>query len=165
MKKIYMFYFVIFCLCLESCSTMHSIKRNQKCTAKQVDYLYQNNRNAFYLGSTFANFSTVWTYSEDKIVIYRLQKGKIKEKQIFEGKELMQYNEESLRDMKKELERIGAWELDGDLFGLSIEIERKRHDVAYPINIIYLKQGKYNSIFLNKIINDMKKYEMWRVEY
>ena len=137
---------------LVSCSTMqYNIKRNQDLTAKQVNYFYQKNGNAFYLSSTYANFSIVWTYDEDRVEIYRLQKGKIRQKQIIKDKEIIQYAEVSLEDIEKELYQKCALELDGDMFGFIIEIDRKTHNADYAVDINCLKQGKYKSDFLTAI--------------
>lgn len=151
---------------LVSCSTaQYTIKRNKDLTVRQVNYFYKKNRNAFYLCSTYATFSVVWTYDEDKVEIYRLQKGKIRQKQIFEGKKTIQYAEISLEDIEKELYQKCALELDGDVFGFIIEIDRKTHIADYAVNINCMIQRKYKSNFLNKITNDIKSHKMWEVEY
>ena len=165
---------------LVSCSTMqYAIKRNQDLTAQQVDDFYQKNGNAFYLSSTYANFSVVWTYDEDRVEIYWLQKGKIERKQIINDNETIQYAEVSLEDIEKELYQRCAMELDGDMFGFMIEIDRKdgdmfgfmieidrkTHNADYAVDINCLKQGKYKSDFLNRITNDIKRHKMWEIEY
>lgn len=60
--KIIIAVIVIFCT---SCSTMKQrIKKNNKLTDKTISSLLVNRGNVFYLTSTYATFSTVWTYSK-----------------------------------------------------------------------------------------------------
>ena len=167
MRKSYTIIVLCFVLSfLVSCSTMqYAIKRNQDLTAKQVDCFYQKNGNAFYLSSSYASFSVVWTYYEDRVEIYWLQKGKIERKQIINDNETIQYAEVSLEDIEKELYQRCAMELDGDMFGFMIEIDRKTHNADYAVDINCLKQGKYKSDFLNRITNDIKRHKMWEIEY
>lgn len=167
MRKSYTIIFLLFIFSfLESCSTMqYNIKANRDLTAKQLNYFYQKNGNAFYLSSSSTNFSIIWTYYEGKVEIYRLQKGKISQRQIFQEKEIIQYADISLEDIEKELYQKCALELDGDTFGIIIEIDHKTHNADYAVDINCLKQGKYKSDFLNKITNDIKNYKMWKVEY
>lgn len=167
MRKCYTIIVLLFIFSLlVSCSTMqYNIKRNKDLTVRQVNYFYKKNRNVFYLCSTYATFSVVWTYDEDKVEIYRLQKGKIRQKQIFEEKKTIQYAEISLEDIEKELYQKCALELDGDVFGFIIEIDHKTYIADYAVNINCMKQRKYKSTFLNKITNDIKSHKMWEVEY
>lgn len=60
-----------------SCSTMkQNISKNNKSTNKLTSSLLDKNGNVFYLNSTYTTFSTVWTYSKDKLEIYKLAKSK-----------------------------------------------------------------------------------------
>lgn len=167
MKKSYTILVLFFiCAFLASCSTMqYNIRKNRNFTTKQVDYFYKKNGNAFYLSSTYANFSIVWTYDEDGIEIYRLQKGQIRQKQISSEKGIIPYAEFSLEDIEKELYQNCALELDGTVFGFKIEFDKKIHNADYAVDINCLKQGKYKSDFLNKIASDIKTYRMWEIEY
>ena len=146
-------------------NAIYNIKANRDLTAKQVNYFYQKNGNAFYLSSSSTNFSIIWTYYEGKVEIYRLQKGKISQRQIFREKEIIQYADISLEDIEKELYQKCALELDGDTFGIIIEIDHKTHNADYAVDINCLKQGKYKSDFFNKITNDIRNYKMWEVEH
>lgn len=149
-----------------SCSTMqHNIKRNQTLTQKQVNYYHQKNGNAFYLSSTYASFSVVWTYYTDRIEIYKLQKGKVNQKQVFPEKEWIKYAEVALEDIEKELYQKCALELDGDNFGFRIVIDGKTYNTDYAVDINCLKTDKYKSEFLNKITNDIKTHKMWEIKY
>lgn len=154
---------LLFTLCLlVSCSaTNYVIKKNRYLTNKEVELLFQKNGNAFYLSSTYSYFSFVWSYNEDSVEIFRLRKGIIKQKQVFKEKENIQYAGFSLEDIETELYQKCALELDGDEFGYIIDYNGKRFKADFAVNINCLKQQKYNSVFLNKIINDINYYKMW----
>lgn len=149
---------------LMSCSTMQHIKRNQTLTQKQVNYYHQKNGNVFYLSSTYATFSVVWTYYTDRIEIYILQKGKVIQKQVFPEKEWIKYAEVALEDIEEELYQRCPLELDGDNFGFRIVIDGKTYNEDYGVDVNCLKTGKYKSNFLNKITNDIKTYKMWEIK-
>lgn len=149
-----------------SCSTMrYNINKNNKFTEKQIINLLQKNGNAFYLSSTYAPFSTVWTYSINGIEIYRLAKGKVNQKEIFSETELIHYTKITFEDVEKELYQKCALELDGDMFGFRVDVDGKIQKEEYGIDIKCLKKGIYKSNFLNKIVTDIKTYNMWGVNY
>ena len=149
-----------------SCSTMrYNINKNNRFTEKQIINLLQKNGNVFYLSSTYATFSTVWTYNINGIEIYRLAKGKVNQKETFSEKELIQYEGVVFEDIEKELYQKCALELDGDMFGFRIDIDGKIHKEDYAVNINCLKKGTYKSDFLNKLVNDIKAYNMWEINY
>lgn len=162
MKKSFLMV-LLFTLCLlVSCSvTNYVIKKNRYLTNKEVELLFQKNGNAFYLSSTYSYFSFVWSYNEDSVEILRLRKGIIKQKQVFKEKENIQYAGFSLEDIETELYQKCALELDGDEFGYIIDYNGKRFKADFAVNINCLKQQKYNSVFLNKIINDINYYNIW----
>lgn len=165
MKKNFLF-ILLFTFCvLISCSTTHSvIKKNRLLVNKETDYLYQKKGNAFYLSSTYSYYSIVWSYDKESIEIYKLQKGAMKQKQVFKEKEKIQYAGISLVDIEKELYQKCAFELDGVIFGFIIEVDGKRYNVDYAVDINCLKQQEYDSVFLNKISNDIKYYKMWEIQ-
>ena len=157
--------FSVFLLSI-SCSTMrYHINKNNKFTEKQMINLLQKNGNAFYLSSTYATFSTVWTYNINGIEIYRLAKGKVNQKETFSETELTHYAKVAFEDIEKELYQKCALELDGDGFGFKIDIDGKIHKGNYPVDINCLKKGTYKSDFLNKIVTDIKTYNMWEINY
>lgn len=148
-----------------SCSTMrYHIKRNTTETQKQVNRLYKKNGNAFYLCSTFATFSVVWTYSGENIEIFRMQKGKVKRKQIFRAKYIIQNTMFSPEDIEDELYRKCAMVLDGDVFGYIIDINHKTYNANYDIDINCLKQGQFKSDFWGLITHDINNFGMWEFD-
>ena len=94
---------------------------------------------------------------------YKGNSGSIPEKlkQVFKEKENIQYAGFSLEDIETELYQKCALELDGDAFGFIIDDDGKRYKADFAVDINCLKQQKYNSVFLNKIINDINYYKMW----
>jgi hypothetical protein len=147
---------------LVSCSeTNYAIKKNRDSTNKEMSLLFQKNGNAFYLSYTYSYFSIVWSYNEDSVEIYRLHKGKIKQKQVFREKEIIQYAGLSLVDIETELYQKCALELDGDVFGFIIEDDGKRYNADFSIDINSFKRKEYESDFLNRVSNDIKYYKMW----
>lgn len=149
-----------------SCSTMHHyIKANRDLTTKIVKSLYRNNENAFYLSSTYANFSIVWTYNKEKVEIYRLQNGDIKQKQLFETKENIKFIAVSPEAIDNELDQRCAPELDGDFLGVYIKTGDKTINEEYAVNINCLKSGNYESELLRRIAKDICYYKMWEFKY
>ena len=143
----------------------YNINKNNKFTQKQLSYLLQKNGNAFYLSSSNATFSTVWTYNASEIEMYRLAKGKVFKKETFPEKEFIQYDLQSFQDAGNELYKKCAVVLDGDCFGFRINVDGKMYREDYPIDIDCLKKEIYQSAFLNKIVNDIKTHKMWEIAY
>lgn len=153
-------------LLISSCSSMHYyLKANRVLTTKIVKTLYKNNENAFYLSSTYANFSIVWTYSKGSIEVYRLQNGAVQEKHCIECKETFQPSTVSPKEIGNELDQNCAPELDGDIFGFYIKTEGKTFNEEYAVNINCLKTGNYKSELLSRIAKDIYYYKMWEYEY
>jgi len=143
----------------------YTINKNNKFTQKQISYLVLKNGNAFYLSSSDATFSTVWTYNASGIEIYRLAKGKVYKKETFPEKEFIQFDLQSFQDVGNELYKKCALVLDGDCFGFRIYVDGKMYLEDYPIDIDCLKKEIYESAFLNKIVNDIKTHNMWEIAY
>lgn len=151
---------------LESCSTMHfAIRRNNNLTSRQVSHLYKENGNAFYLSSTYSSFSVVWTYDEDRIEIYRIKKGRIKEKQVYCGKEMISFSGVDIKDIENAIYQNFALELDGDAFGFIIRIGSETCKENFAIDINSLKQRHEYPAFLERVINDIRVYKMWEIQY
>lgn len=69
--------FVIFVLAftLNACSVgYHSRIRLNRLTSLTLDKCYRNNKNAFSLSTTYADFSVVWSYGAANIEVYRIKK-------------------------------------------------------------------------------------------
>lgn len=150
-----------FVIIFTSCSTMkQNINKNHKKTLAQMETLFSNNGNSFSLNSTNLVLSTVWTYTNESIFIYRLVKGKLVKQETYSLKESTKFK----YDFKDELMQSGCIELDGDEFSFKgkndIEIETQN----LPINIKCFTQKQYQSQFLNKIVEDINTYKLWNVQ-
>jgi len=137
----------------------NNIKKNTKFTQKQVNFLFKKNGNAFYLDSSYATFSIVWTYSKNGIEIYRLVNGKVFKKEIFPEKEWLHDADIAVEEIYKNCSVV----LDGDGFGFKINMDGNIHKESYTTNIDCMKQQTFESEFLNKIVNDIKNYKMWEI--
>ncbi|MGM9769450.1 MAG: hypothetical protein ACI3Y6_01875 [Candidatus Cryptobacteroides sp.] len=157
---------LIFVLALiQSCSTMYYVQKNHSQTASQVRHLYKKNGNAFYLSSTYATFSTVWTYNEDKIVIYRIINGKITEKQVFNRSEIMSFSKLDNKEIENAIYTNCASELDGDDFGYIIRCGDEIYQKSYGVCICCLKQRHEYPAVLESVIDDIRNYKMWDITY
>jgi hypothetical protein len=139
-----------------SCSMVGDL-HGENGNGKLFDRLYRTNGNAFYIKSTNVSISFVWTYSLNKIIIYKLSKSKIinvKELPITGSKWLFQFS-------KKELfEADSCLELDGDMFGFKLKYDRSVVQNDLSINLDCFVTKEINSIFLNGVINDINEYQI-----
>ena len=154
-----MSFFLISFTTMKSNMIHNNINKNKKFTQKQVNILLKKNGNVFYLESSYATFSIVWTYSKNGIEIYRLAKGKIFKKEIFPEKEWFQDATIAVDEIYKNCLVV----LDGDRFGFKLNIDGNIHEDSYTTNIDCMKQQTFKSDFLNKIVNDIKTYKMWEI--
>lgn len=145
---------------LVSCSTMkNSIQKNQKKAETVFSKLLEENGNAFYLTSSYATFSTVWSYRDHQIVVYKLGSGEVSSKQEFVIKDQMSsFSKTTLFELDS------CMELDGDIFGFKIKEEDNLIQEDLPISIECFKKGKYQSDFLNKIVRDITNCKMWDIK-
>lgn len=153
--KITLMIIVVFSM---SCSTMkHNILINKKFTDEKISYLLEKNGNVFYLSSTYATFSTVWTYSKDKIEVFKLSNGKISFNEEYSTMSIENIDQISKQEL---FELDQCMELDGDNFGYRIKrtIEIEKEDL--PIDIECFTKLLYKSKFLNKVVEDIKTYNM-----
>jgi len=153
---------IIFCI---SCSSMkHDIQKNHKQTNKIIQSLLDKNGNVFYLNSTYVIYSTIWTYTDDNIEIYRTTKSNIVERLTFPDKGVSNYKVPDFKELDRETQECG-YELDGDGFGFEIKKDSKIEQQDLPINIECFTKQKYKSEFLNKIVNDINTYKLWDIQY
>jgi len=148
-----------------SCSTMkQSIVKNQKFTEKNASNLLNNNGNVFYLYSTYSTFSTIWTYRNDSIEIYRLSKGKLKNKEIYKNTGISSFTIPSIKDLDSDNNKCGLV-LDGDILGFEFNknTPQKLHS-QITTDLECFKTQKYKSDFLNKLVEDVNTYKMWDSE-
>ena len=159
---------VILLLIFLSSNVFHSMalsreNLNQRFTEKTVRKLCKKTGNAFYITSNYADFSIVWTYFDSRIEIYKLKNGKIIQNQTFEDQCNALYDFD-FADLENELYSICPVELDGDLLGIQIEHSGIKYKSELPVSINDLKRGIYNVELLNKIADDIQRYDLWAIE-
>ncbi|MCT1525699.1 hypothetical protein [Sphingobacterium hotanense] len=166
MKKnriIWCLLFALIGLCVSCTSMQRAVNKNNVSTNKLFLSLYEKNGNAFYLASTYATFSTVWTYAQDSIYVYRLAKGKVVERLSFKESGIDELNIPAVQELNKDIGECGN-ELDGDLFSFMARGGRpERQDL--PISIDCFTNKKYQSSFLNKIVESINKHKLWDIRY
>jgi len=149
---------------LVSCSSMkNKINRNHKKTNKLISSLLEENGNAFYLKSSYASFSRVWSYTHNQIKIYRLGAGKIYEKNTYTRTSVLSNEIPTFNEIQKVYKKCG-FVLDGSSFGFKIKDNDNLIQEDLPTDIECLKKGKYQSDFFNQIVQDILTYKMWEVK-
>lgn len=160
MMRIALAAIVLFCM---SCYTMNQgIHKNTKFTDKMLSSLLKKNGNVFYLKSTNATFSTVWTYHNGKLVVYNLAKGKISQQQEYSSVGMDSMDQVSGEEL---LEVSRCMELDGDIFGYRINRGSQVDTQDLPIGIACFTKLNYNSVFLNRVVADINAYRLWYIRY
>lgn len=148
-----------------SCSTMQNIiQKNKKITDKTIASVFKKNDNVFYLTSTHASFSAIWSYKDEKIEIYKIANAKIYDKVVYNSDEIFEYQIPPFNELNSEFNECG-YEIDGDVFGYSIKRVSEIENQDLPISIICFTKLNYKSEFLNKVINDINTYNIWDVSY
>ncbi|WP_196889610.1 hypothetical protein [Aureivirga sp. CE67] len=154
MKKIIIINILLF---LSSCSINHKILSNDKYTTKLVNTIFKEHGNAFSVSSTYYTFSTVWFYTSDKIKIYHLNNGKILEKYEFSSQNFL--NEVPVKEV---FEVNGCMEFDGDGFIYKVNLNNMIYEDELPINLNCFLEKKYKSKFLNRIVSDIKEFQIMK---
>lgn len=159
--------FLIFILLLfESCSsTKYYMNKNKHITVKQINKIYKQNGNVYYLYSTYSNNSNIWTYSENRMIIYLLKNGRINNKQVFYGINAIDCPQLSINELRKDLYSKCALELDGDCFGFMISVAGDKREASFYVGINCLKHVEFESCLLNRIVGDINKYGLWSFDY
>ncbi len=121
--------------------------------------IIKNNDNVFYLGTEYSNASFVWTYKNDVIQVFKLINGPVNTERKYEisnGKEwIIQHFKESFVG-----QIFDCTELDGDLIEIRIKKNGDIEKHSFPVNLECFFQGKYESKFLSRVAEDMKKYNI-----
>ena len=163
MKHILIIIFLSISIVFTSClSVKQQIKRNDRHTERMFKKISRKYGNAFYINSTYATFSTVWFYSEGSVKIFKLAKGKtisIKEENCNTNEIISQVENFDFYELDK------CIELDGDGFGFFVSSGENKIQRDFAVGIECIKEQELNSIFLKKIIEDIKTYNLWEIFY
>lgn len=123
-----------------------------------ISDLYADNGNVFYITSTYINRKIVWSYSNNKVIIYTLT---LKNKTLDKREELVEkqidFFNASLND---NFEMDKCLELDGDLLGYQIKQNGILQSKEYPVNTKCFISNKYETILFNKLKDDIIKYNL-----
>lgn len=133
------------------------------CSALQIGkdiktQLFQENGNVFYISSTYAKREIVWSYTNDKIIIYETTiRGKILKKRS-------EFSEQKsfLFDNSANIEANQCIELDGDYLGYKIQTPNGQlFSKEHLLNIeCFLKMPQNMTFFLDSLKNEMIKYKI-----
>lgn len=143
---------------LTSCSGMRKFRRNDRRTYRLFHSLAKKQGNAFYINSTYANYSKVWYYTGERMVVYKIINARIRTKNEYPSRTqlITSFSEEA------DYEVFNCSELDGGGFGFKIVLDGETLiEEEYPTNIDCLKKGGFQTKFLNDIANDISTYKMW----
>lgn len=150
--------YVLLMLFVLSCSMSNKLNGTTNKSKKIVNQLLENNGNAFYISSSHVLVSFVWSYSDNKINIYKLSGNKILEINNLpineSGNFFKQLSKEELYEIDK------CMELDGDMLGYKFKKDGVLEQHDFPVNIDCFMQQKFKSNFLNKIITDINTYQI-----
>ena len=133
------------------------------CSALQIGkniktQLFQENGNVFYISSTYAKREIVWSYTNDKIIIYETtKKGKIlKKRSEFSEKKSF------LFDNSANIEANQCIELDGDYLGYKIQTPNGQlFSKEHLLNIgCFLQTSQNITFFLDSLKNEMIKHKI-----
>ncbi|MGD1840701.1 MAG: hypothetical protein ACFB0B_07370 [Thermonemataceae bacterium] len=124
-----------------------------------VATLYADNENAFYIKSSYATFSTVWTYRADKIKIYYLAKGRVVDEITHETRSYL--DEVSAVNT---FEFDSCMQLDSEVIGYKVVFDDKVYEKRFPVDIACIRQQNYESSFFQKLVKDISKYQIWETQ-
>jgi len=150
--------YVLLMLFVLSCGISNKLNRTTNKREKIINQLFENNGNAFYISSSHVLVSYVWSYSDNKINIYKLSGNKIWKINNLPINERDDFFKQLSKEELYEIDK--CMELDGDIFGYKFKKDGllERHD--FPVNIDCFVQQKFKSKFLNKIITDINTYQI-----
>jgi hypothetical protein len=161
------FFTLLLIIIFSSCSTSNKvIIRNNKLTDKLIHKIYTNNENVFFLRSSNATFSTLWSYVNNEIVIYKLANGKVisKKTHVSSNDKLDHIDLSNFNEINMD-SAVCEYLLDGDLFGFILKDNDNIIDKSFPVEIECLKKAELKSSSMNIIINDIKLFKLWDVNY
>ena len=164
MKRL-LFVLLVLLFTLNACSVAyHScIRLNNRLTSRTLDKCYRSNKNAFSLSSTYADFSVVWSYGADNIEVYCIQKGRLKAKNKYYDKDIKNITAYTFNNLEQIVYDECNTELDGDLITFVFDSDGEKSKIVLPVEINCFKKANYKSTFLNELVKDIDKYELWEI--
>ena len=164
MKRL-LFVLLVLLFTLNACSVAyHScIRLNNRLTSRTLDKCYRNNKNAFSLSSTYADFSVVWSYGAANIEVYRIKKGRVTTKNKYYDNDIKNIPGCTLNNIEQIVYDECTPILDGDVMTFVFDRDGKMQKIVLPVEINCFKQACFQSSFLNEVVKDIKKYELWEI--
>lgn len=148
---------MVFVCLLKSCSSVR-VNANHRKTDRLIGQLSKKNNNAFALGSTYYNFSTIWSYDNSTINIYKLTNGHIKERKVIKTNEPFV---SSILDTSKINEIDDCIELDGDVILIKLKGDFQNEIQILPVNIkCFLSKEKIGNSIVQRIKCDIMLYNL-----
>ena len=159
--------FIIFVMvsAINACSLGRyvDIRSTEYLASKILNKCYNNNKNAFCLSSTYANFSVVWSYGVGKIEVYHILKGNVKKKEEYDDNDIQCITSQVFDNVEQIVYNECELVLDGDMITVMFEKDGKKHEIAFPIDVNCFKNADHKSFFLNELAKDIIVYKMWDI--
>ncbi len=153
--RLFRYSILLFLIMFYSCGNLKQlIKKNHKKTSTFFEELSKKNGNAFSVRSNYINTSYVWTYKKKLIIIYKIQNGKILNKQT-EVKGDLDWLNASYKDSEMYSD---CFELDGDLISYKTLLNGEYISDDIPVNIDCFISKDYKNDFYFNIANDISTY-------
>lgn len=150
---------------LDSCTSIRwRILRNDKFTDKMISKTLADSGNVFYIRSTSSTFSTIWTYVGGNLELYRLANGKVRQKEVYLREPITKYVIPSVEELYNEMNECG-YALDGDILGFKLRVDGRIIAFDIPVEIECFIDIDYESLFLAKLVEDVKFHQIWDVIY
>lgn len=149
-------YIIALSFLLFSCNALPlGIRKNFNGTGKMEKELFEKNGNAFVVTSMYANFSQVWTYTEDYRIRYDLLEGKIQKIDTTASTFYNDYLRESQKNFEG-LSPLNCPELDGGLFLIRMNYNAKSSQIDYySVNIKCLFDKENEDPFMRNMAKDI----------
>ncbi len=156
MKYIYVFMCMI---SLFSCQTRYTSNDVISKNKQLYNSLYNKNGNIFTLGSLNFESSYMWSYTNNIIIVYNLNKGK-----IISAKKINYENNIWLQDPVKDDDGIDKCIVtDGVMLMYQVRNNESFIERRFPLDYICMKNSNYESIFFKRLIQDINYYNMgWK---
>lgn len=131
----------------------HSYHNGEKRTERLFNNL-KSKGNVFMLQSTFSTKSIIWYYEDNSLHVLRCDAGRVKNEDVYHVDNPFNSGEKDAIEFEEKV----VYVLDGDLF--SIYIASYAINTALPVDISQLLQEKYTSTVTNRIVEDMRSFNL-----
>ena len=134
---------------------------NNKLTENKAEELYYRNGNVFYITSTYSSSSTIWTYHDNKLTIFKLVNAKIVKETTQIDNEWRKINLEQSYFREDIENNTNSNVLDGEILCIKLRIGTEHLEESYCIDINRFIEANFNSVFMKKLVQDIKNYVLF----